>query len=78
MGFLCGQGQREQRNEAKQVAMYLIRELCDQSLNEIAEVFLLGSHGSVGGTCIPPEGRVIPGTRALYADGSGHVLLNLW
>jgi len=33
------QGKRGQRNEARQVAMYLIRELCDQSLKEIQEFF---------------------------------------
>ena len=37
-----------QRNEAKRVAIY-IRVLCDQSLKEIAEVFSLGSYGSIGG-----------------------------
>jgi REP element-mobilizing transposase RayT len=45
------QGRRGKRNEARQVAMYLIRELCDMSLKEIAEVFSLGGYGSVGGTC---------------------------
>jgi chromosomal replication initiation ATPase DnaA len=38
-----------QRNEAKQVAMYLIKGLCDQSSKEKAEVFSLGSCGSIGG-----------------------------
>jgi len=44
-------GRRGKRNEARQVAMYLTRELCDTSLKEIAEVFSLGSYGSVGGAC---------------------------
>lgn len=39
------------KNEARQVAMYLIRELCDTSLKEIAQLFSLGSYGSVGGAC---------------------------
>jgi putative transposase len=42
---------RGERNEARQVAMYLIRELCDKSLKEVAEIFSLGSYGSVGGVC---------------------------
>ena len=44
-------GQRGKRNEARQVAMYLIRDLCDKSLKEIAQSFSLGSYGSVGGAC---------------------------
>jgi chromosomal replication initiation ATPase DnaA len=31
--------------------MYLIRQLCDRSLKEIAALFPLGSYGSVGKTC---------------------------
>jgi len=45
------QGRRGKRNEARQVAMYLMRELCDSSLKEIAGTFSLGSYGSVGGAC---------------------------
>ena len=44
-------GQRGQKNEPRQVAMYVTRELCDRSLKEIAEVFSLGSYGSVGAAC---------------------------
>ncbi len=44
-------GQRGKGNEARQVAMYLIRELCDKSLKEIAQSISLGSYGSVGGSC---------------------------
>jgi len=51
-------GQRGKRNEARQVAMYLIRELCDKSLKEIAEVFSLGSYGSVGSACSVIERKI--------------------
>lgn len=51
-------GRRHERNEARQVAIYLIRELCDKSLKEIVEVFSLGSYGSVGGACSVIERRV--------------------
>ena len=44
-------GKRGKRNEARQVAMYLVRELCNKSLNNIAELFSLGSYGSVGAAC---------------------------
>jgi hypothetical protein len=44
-------GQRGKRNEARQVAMYLIRELCNKSLKEITQSFSLGSYGSVGEAC---------------------------
>ena len=43
--------QKGKRNEARQVAMYLIRELCKKSLKEIAQSFSLGSYGGVGGAC---------------------------
>ena len=42
---------RGRRNEARQVAMYLVRELCNKSLNNIAELFSLGSYGGVGAAC---------------------------
>jgi hypothetical protein len=51
------QGRRGRRNEARQVAMYLIRELCDSTLKEVAEVFSLGSYGSVGRACSVIERR---------------------
>lgn len=38
--------------------MYLIRELCDTSLKEIAQYFSLGSYGSVGAACSLIEGRI--------------------
>lgn len=40
-----------QRNEAKQVAMYLIRALCDEFLKEVGGVFSVRSYGSIGGAC---------------------------
>jgi hypothetical protein len=52
------QGQRGQRNEARQLAMYLTRELCGLTLKETAEVFSLGSYGSVGGACSVIERRI--------------------
>jgi len=45
------QGKRGKRNEARQVAMYLVRELCNKSLHTIAEVFSLGSYGGAGAAC---------------------------
>jgi hypothetical protein len=51
------QRRRGERNEARQVAMYLIRDLCDKSLREIAEIFSLGSYRSVGGACSIVERR---------------------
>jgi len=44
-------GKRGRRNEARQVAMYLVRELCNKSLHTIAELFSLGSYGGVGAAC---------------------------
>jgi REP element-mobilizing transposase RayT len=50
-------GKRGQKNEGRQVAMYLIRELCDRSLKEIADMFSLGSYGGVGAACSVIERR---------------------
>ena len=44
-------GQRGTRNEARQVAMYLIRELSNRSLKHIAETFSLGSYSGIGAAC---------------------------
>jgi REP element-mobilizing transposase RayT len=44
-------GRSGRRNEARQVAMYLVKRLCDRPLKEIAEIFSLGNYGSAGGAC---------------------------
>ena len=44
-------GKRGKRNEPRQVAMYLVRELCNKSLHAIAELFSLSSYGGVGAAC---------------------------
>jgi len=44
-------GKRGKRNEPRQVAMYLVRELCNKSLHDIAKLFSLGSYGGVGAAC---------------------------
>jgi len=42
---------RGKDNEARKVGMYLIKELCDLRLKEIAERFGTGSYGAVGWAC---------------------------
>jgi len=42
---------RGKENEARKVGMYLIKELCDLRLHEIAERFGTGSYGVVGWAC---------------------------
>ena len=44
-------GQRGKDNEARKVGMYLVKELCDLKLQEIAERFGTGSYGAVGWAC---------------------------
>lgn len=44
-------GVRGKENEARKVAMYLVRRCCDQTLNETAKLFGLGSYGAVGWSC---------------------------
>jgi hypothetical protein len=45
------QGVRGKENEARKVAMYLVRRCCDQTLTETAGLFGLGSYGAVGWCC---------------------------
>jgi hypothetical protein len=51
-------GQRGKRNKARQVAMYLIRDLCDKFLKEIAQSFSPGNYGSGGGACSVIERQI--------------------
>ena len=44
-------GRRGQENEARKVAMYLVRRCCDRTLGETARLFGLGSYGAVGWVC---------------------------
>jgi len=44
-------GVRGRENEARKVAMYLVRRCCDQTLQETARFFGLGSYGAVGWGC---------------------------
>jgi hypothetical protein len=44
-------GVRGRENEARKVAMYLVRRCCDQTLKETASLFGLGSYGAVGWGC---------------------------
>ena len=44
-------GVRGKENEARKVAMYLVRRCCDQTLKETARLFGLGSYGAVGWGC---------------------------
>ena len=41
-------GVRGKENEARRVAMYLVRRCCEQTLGETAKLFGLGSYGAVG------------------------------
>lgn len=44
-------GVRGKENEARKVAMYLVRRCCEQTLGETAQRFGLGSYGAVGWGC---------------------------
>ena len=44
-------GVRGNDNEARKVAMYLVRHCCDQTLSETARLFGLASYGAVGWSC---------------------------
>ena len=44
-------GKRGKDNEPRKVGMYLVKELCDLKLQEIAQKFGTGSYGAVGWAC---------------------------
>ena len=51
-------GVRGKENEARKVAMYLVRRCCDQTLSETAKLFGLGSYGAVGWSCHAVNARM--------------------
>ena len=52
-------GQRGQENEARKVAMYLVRRCCDRTLGEVAMDFGVGSNSTVSWSCRVIEARMI-------------------
>jgi REP element-mobilizing transposase RayT len=52
------QGKRGKENEARKVAMYLVRRCCDRTLPEIAKYFGTGSYSAVTWSCRQIEARM--------------------
>jgi putative transposase len=52
-------GQRGRENEARKVAMYLVKRCCDRTLPEIAKDFGVGSNSTVSWSCRVIEARMI-------------------
>jgi putative transposase len=44
-------GMRGRKNEARKVALYLVKRCCDRTLPEIAEYFAIGSYSTVSWNC---------------------------
>jgi len=44
-------GRREEENEGRKVAMYLMKRLCDMMLGKVAREFRVKSYGTVGWAC---------------------------
>jgi len=51
-------GCRGKGNEARKVAMYLVKRCCDQTLLQTAKIFNVGSYGVVGWACHGIQARV--------------------
>lgn len=51
-------GKRGQENEARKVAMYLVKRCCDRTLPETAEYFGTGSYSAVSWSCRGIESRI--------------------
>jgi chromosomal replication initiation ATPase DnaA len=52
-------GKRGQENEARKVAMYLVKRCCDRTLPEIAKYFEVGSNSTVSWSCRGIEARMV-------------------
>ena len=52
-------GQRGRENEARKVAMYLVKRCCDRTLPEMAKDFGVGSNSTVSWSCRMIEARMI-------------------
>jgi chromosomal replication initiation ATPase DnaA len=50
-------GKRGRENEARTVAMYLVKRYCDRTLSEIARYFGTGSYWAVSWSCRAIEAR---------------------
>ena len=51
-------GNRGRENEARKVAMYLVRRCCDRTLEETAKLFGVRSYGTVGWACHRVQSKV--------------------
>jgi chromosomal replication initiation ATPase DnaA len=51
-------GNRGRENEARKVAMYLVKRCCDRTLEETAKLFGVGSYGTVGWACHGVQSKV--------------------
>ena len=52
-------GKRGQENEARKVAMYLVKRCCDRTLPEMAKDFGVGSNSTVSWSCRGIEARMV-------------------
>ncbi len=52
------QGKRGKENEARKVAMYLVKRCCDRTLPEVAEYFGVGSYSTVSWSCRATETKM--------------------
>lgn len=52
------QGRRGRENEARKVGMYLLKQLCDLTLQEIADRFGIRSYGAAGWACHGVRSRI--------------------
>ena len=67
-------GKRGKDNEPRKVGMYLVKELCDLKLREIALQFGTGSYGAVGWACNGVTARMK--SDAKFRDRVGHIRRN--
>jgi chromosomal replication initiation ATPase DnaA len=51
-------GKRGQENEARKVAMYLVRRCCDWTLTDLASYFGSGSYAAVSWSCRVIESKM--------------------
>ena len=61
-------GKRGQENEARKVAMYLVKRCCDRTLPEMAKDFGVGSNSTVSWSCRRDRSQDGEGKKAQRSD----------
>lgn len=75
-GIAIRQGRRGEANDARKVAMYLVKRLCDLTLQETAAHFGVESYGVVGWACAQVRAKQAKDSRFKKRVAQAEILIN--